>query len=143
VEATRTTDTPKGRKRAREESSPVTERPSQRVRSQSPSSVEENPDINSDDDDDDEDGMPFLDLDEKVSYDVEKLSDILTHTRQVADNYMDAEDLFQDLRAQFKARAHVDFHGTYPIEEDNLVTPKECTHMLAEELWKVTGYRFT
>jgi len=33
-------------------------------------------------------------------------------TSQVAEDYMDAEDLFHALRAQFKASALVDFHGT-------------------------------
>ena len=56
---------------------------------------------------------------------------------------MNAEDLFHALRAQFKASALVDFHGTYSIEEDDVIEPKERTHILAEELWKVTGYRFT
>jgi len=54
---------------------------------------------------------------------------------------MDAEDLFHALHAQFKASALVNFHGTYSIEDD-VIEPKECTHILAEELWKVTGYRF-
>jgi hypothetical protein len=55
---------------------------------------------------------------------------------------MNAEDLFHALHAQFKASALVDFHGTYSIKEDDLIEPKEHTQILAEELWKVTGYRF-
>ena len=47
---------------------------------------------------------------------------------------MDAENLFYVLHAQFKASALVNFHGTYSIEEDDDIAPKECTHMLAEEL---------
>jgi len=67
----------------------------------------------------------------------------MEHIPQIAEDYMDAEDLFIALRAQFKASARVDFHGTYSIEADDLIEPKAQTHMLAEELWKVTGYRFT
>jgi hypothetical protein len=64
------------------------------------------------------------------------------NTFQIAEDYTDAESLFLTLHAQFKASTHVSFHGTFPIEEDNLVKPKEQTHMLAKELWKITGYRF-
>ena len=61
----------------------------------------------------------------------------------MAVNYLDTKDLFHNLRGQFKASTHINFHGTCPIEEDTLITPKQCTHMIAEEQWKVTGYRFT
>lgn len=61
----------------------------------------------------------------------------------MAEDYTDAENLFLALRAQFKESAYVGFHGTFLVEEDDLVEPKERTHMLAEELWNVTGYRFT
>lgn len=87
--------------------------------------------------------MPFVALDTKVSRGFMVLENILTLTFQAAEDYIDAEDLFHALRDQFKASSHVDFHGTYPIEEDDLITPKERTHMLAEDLWKTTGYRFT
>ena len=49
-------------------------------------------------------------------------------------DYMNAEDLFHTLYAQFKASALVDFHGTCSIEEYDLIEPKEHTHILAEEL---------
>ena len=87
--------------------------------------------------------MPFSALDTKVGYSFMVLGSALILTFQVVEDYFDAEDLFHDLHAQFKASTDVDFHGTYPIEADNLITPKECMHMLAEELWKITGYRFT
>lgn len=64
-------------------------------------------------------------------------------TFQIAEDYTDAKNLFLTLHARFKASAYITFHGTFPVEEDDLVDPKEQTHMLAEELWKVTGYRFT
>ena len=128
------TDLSKGRKRARNETSAELERPTRRARAAS---------IISDDEDDEDDGMPFVALDTKVSCGFTGLGNILTFTFQAAEDYMDAEDLFHALRDQFKASSHVDFYGTYPIEEDDLITPKERTHMLAEELWKTTGYRFT
>lgn len=58
-------------------------------------------------------------------------------------SYIDAEDLLDVLRTQFKDSAHVEFHGTYPVGEDNLINPKERTHMVAQEIWQLTGYRFT
>lgn len=68
AEAVGTTDVPKERKRARKEDPSEDERPTQRARSRSPDSVPENLHTTSDNDDDDEDGIPFLDLDKKVSY---------------------------------------------------------------------------
>ena len=58
-------------------------------------------------------------------------------------SYIDAEDLLNTLRTQFKESAHVEFHGRYPIMEDNLIKPKEQTHMVGQEIWQLTGYRFT
>jgi len=54
-----TTNTSKGRKRAREETSAQEERPIRRARAHSPGSAPKIPDNISDDEDDDEDGMPF------------------------------------------------------------------------------------
>lgn len=61
----------------------------------------------------------------------------------MAEDYTDAEDLLHSLHSQFKASSQVDFHGTYPITEDDLIEPKVRTHMIAEEIWKLTRYRFT
>ena len=61
----------------------------------------------------------------------------------MAEDYADTEDLLHSLQAQFKASSQVKFYSTYPIMEDNLIEPKMRTHMIAEEIWKVTGYRFT
>jgi hypothetical protein len=47
------------------------------------------------------------------------------NTFQIAEDYTDAESLFLTLHTQFKASAHVIFHGTFSVEEDNLVKPKE------------------
>ena len=46
-------------------------------------------------------------------------------------SYIDAEDLLDVLRTQFKESAQVEFHGTYPITEDDDIKPKERTHMVA------------
>jgi hypothetical protein len=140
----RTTSLSKGKKRTREETSALEERPTQRARGHSLGSAPKNPSTTSDDEEDDEeDGLPFLTLDMKVGHSFMSKSKYAETYLQAAEDYMDAEDLFHTLRAQFKASAHVDFHGTYPIDEDDHITPKEHTHMLAEELWKITGYRFT
>lgn len=44
--------------------------------------------------------------------------------------YIDAEDLFSDLRKQFKDKPDVVLHGAYPIEADPTVTPKEHVQMV-------------
>lgn len=62
---------------------------------------------------------------------------------QSADNFCHAEDLFNTLRVLFKAGPHVTFHGTYPIEEDHEIAPKQRVEMVAHEIWQLTGYRFT
>jgi len=51
--------------------------------------------------------------------------------------------LFDELRRLFKAGPDVEFHGTYPIEPDCLVATKERVQMIAQEIWQLTGYRFT
>jgi hypothetical protein len=63
--------------------------------------------------------------------------------KQAAVNYLDAEDLFSDLRKQFNERSDVVFDGTYPIEADPDISPKERVQMTVREIWQVTGYRFT
>lgn len=64
-------------------------------------------------------------------------------TIKKAASYVDAEDLFHALRAQFKASADVKFDGTYLIAEDKDIEPKQRTHMVMREIWQLTGYRFT
>jgi hypothetical protein len=63
--------------------------------------------------------------------------------KQAAVNYLDAEDLFSDLRKQFNERSDVVFHGTYSIKADPDISPKERVQMTVHEIWQVTGYRFT
>jgi len=51
--------------------------------------------------------------------------------------------LLDTLRTQFKASSHVEFYGTHPVTEDEAITPTDRTHMVACEIWQLTGYRFT
>jgi hypothetical protein len=62
---------------------------------------------------------------------------------QAAVIYLDAEDLFSDLRKEFSDKTDVIFHGTYPIQADPGISPKERVQMTIREIWQVTGYRFT
>lgn len=61
---------------------------------------------------------------------------------QEGNNYYDAEDLFDTIKTQFKEHLHVEFHGTYLVDQDPMIADKSCTQMAAEEIWKLTGYRF-
>ncbi|KAJ6558978.1 hypothetical protein B0H10DRAFT_2369275 [Mycena sp. CBHHK59/15] len=61
---------------------------------------------------------------------------------QAAETFSDAESFFEGLRTEFKA-GDVDFHGTYAVAVDPLVTPKERVQMVATEIWKISGHRFT
>jgi hypothetical protein len=47
------------------------------------------------------------------------------------------------LRADFKAGKVVDFHGTYPVLVDPLVSPRARVEMVAREIWNLSGFRFT
>ncbi|KAF8896786.1 hypothetical protein CPB84DRAFT_1963103 [Gymnopilus junonius] len=59
-------------------------------------------------------------------------------------NYLDAEDLFDDLQAQMKALAHVDFLGTYALDADpGHESPKERVLMVAKEIWQTLGFHWT
>jgi hypothetical protein len=57
--------------------------------------------------------------------------------------YLHNDALLDSLREHIKLGEHVNFRGTYVIAKDPLVTDKERVQMTAEEIWKVTGYRFT
>ncbi|KAJ6610972.1 hypothetical protein B0H10DRAFT_1953458 [Mycena sp. CBHHK59/15] len=61
---------------------------------------------------------------------------------EAAETFSDAESFFEGLRTEFKA-GDVDFHGTYAVAVDPLVTPKERVQMVATEIWKISGHRFT
>jgi hypothetical protein len=57
--------------------------------------------------------------------------------------YEGSQQLFEAIRNVFKSDDSVDFTGDYEVAADPLVSDKERTQMLAHEVWKVTGYRFT
>ncbi|KAJ7829515.1 hypothetical protein B0H14DRAFT_3717388 [Mycena olivaceomarginata] len=56
--------------------------------------------------------------------------------------FANQQALFSALRKMFKTTKHIEFHGSYNIPEDPLVTDKERVKMTNLEIWKVTGYRF-
>ncbi|KAJ7078765.1 hypothetical protein C8R43DRAFT_910298, partial [Mycena crocata] len=57
--------------------------------------------------------------------------------------FPDAESFFDALRGDFKSGKAVELNGSYHIPVDLSVTPKERVQMVAREIWKVSGYRFT
>ncbi|KAF7366599.1 SWIM-type domain-containing protein [Mycena sanguinolenta] len=57
--------------------------------------------------------------------------------------FADAESFFDELRKEFRSKQSVDFHGTYKLAADELITSKQRVQMVAAEIWKTTGYRFT
>jgi hypothetical protein len=67
----------------------------------------------------------------------------MSTSSQLPEDFPDAEDLYDALRAQFKAGPDVKFYGTYPVMKDDLIVPKEATHQAARKIWRLTGYRFT
>ncbi|KAF8886850.1 hypothetical protein CPB85DRAFT_1232284 [Mucidula mucida] len=59
-----------------------------------------------------------------------------------AETYGDAEDMICEIRDLFKSKTKIHFYGTYTMAEDPMVSMKERVRMLANEIWKVTSYRF-
>ena len=57
--------------------------------------------------------------------------------------YGDSQAMFDTLRHQFKHEQSLTFCGGYVLASDPLVTDKERVQMMAGEVWKVIGYRFT
>ncbi|KAF7793917.1 hypothetical protein EIP86_005039 [Pleurotus ostreatoroseus] len=57
--------------------------------------------------------------------------------------YQNVHDLMIAIKGASKGAPHVDFSGQYHIASDPLVTPRERVQMTAEEVWQVTGYRWT
>ncbi|KAF8224735.1 hypothetical protein L208DRAFT_1510024 [Tricholoma matsutake] len=53
------------------------------------------------------------------------------------------EEMFGSLRTDFRTYHNIEFRGTYTVPNDPLVSDRECINMVAKEIWKVTGYRFT
>ncbi|KAJ6607050.1 hypothetical protein B0H10DRAFT_2073246 [Mycena sp. CBHHK59/15] len=64
-------------------------------------------------------------------------------SEQDVESFSDAESFCEALRADFRSKKAIDFHGTYTVPMDHLVSPKARTQMVATEIWKLSGYRFT
>ncbi|KAJ7143889.1 hypothetical protein C8R44DRAFT_141341 [Mycena epipterygia] len=60
-----------------------------------------------------------------------------------AEAFSDVESFFDALRKEFKSGKAVEFHGVYTAPVDPLVSSKERVQMVAREIWKISGYRFT
>ncbi|KAJ7774147.1 hypothetical protein DFH07DRAFT_988137 [Mycena maculata] len=89
-----------------------------------------------------EDGIqPTPDADEEHSDDGRPWDD--EDKDDTSESFSDAESFCDALRAEFKGGKAIDFHGTYPVQADPLVSPKERVQMVAAEIWKLSGYRFT
>jgi hypothetical protein len=59
------------------------------------------------------------------------------------ETFSDAESFYDALRAEFKGGKAINFHGTYPMAVDALVSPRERVQMVSAEIWKISHYRFT
>ena len=57
--------------------------------------------------------------------------------------YNSAEDFFDAIRSDFKNEEKIGFNGAYTISHDPLVSHRERVRMSSEEIWKVSGHRFT
>ncbi|KAJ7916046.1 hypothetical protein B0H13DRAFT_2451203 [Mycena leptocephala] len=62
---------------------------------------------------------------------------------EAMETFSDAESFYNALRAEFKGGEAINFHGTYPMAVDALVSPRECVQMVSAEIWKISHYRFT
>ncbi|KAJ7030497.1 hypothetical protein C8F04DRAFT_1263796 [Mycena alexandri] len=58
------------------------------------------------------------------------------------ETFLDAETFYDALREQFK-EGTVNFHAAYPVAPDALVSARERVQMVAAEIWKISGHRFT
>ncbi|KAJ7475292.1 hypothetical protein B0H11DRAFT_2235701 [Mycena galericulata] len=56
--------------------------------------------------------------------------------------YSDSHQMFCALRDAFDNNSDVNFHGSYTISDDPLVSDKERVQLTIREVWKVSGYRF-
>lgn len=81
----------------------------------------------------------------------EEVCQLLWHTQhkfiwngqQTSTQYSDSQAMFDALRLQFKQDQSITFCGAFILANDPLVTDKERVQMMASEVWKVIGYRFT
>ncbi|KAJ6599395.1 hypothetical protein B0H10DRAFT_2323117 [Mycena sp. CBHHK59/15] len=91
----------------------------------------------------DHEGLPSqadVDQEDGDSDDEDMLRD---NNIETVEMFPDAESFCEALRADTKAKSAVDFHGAYAVPVDPLVSPRERVRMVATEIWKLTGYRFT
>jgi hypothetical protein len=56
--------------------------------------------------------------------------------------YENARELFKQPKPESKKKC-IMFAGTYEMDVDTVIKSKERIHMIASEIWKITGYRFT
>lgn len=66
-----------------------------------------------------------------------------TLTIEILQIFDEGEDLFDSLRSEFRTRSDVVFKGAYEAPDDPLVHAKQQVEMAAQEVWRITGYRFT
>ncbi|KAJ6632303.1 hypothetical protein B0H10DRAFT_1937952 [Mycena sp. CBHHK59/15] len=86
---------------------------------------------------------PYDDHDEEPESDNEDLGNEDDGDIDMVETFSDAESFAGALRADFKTGKAMDFHGAYPVPVDPLVSLKERVQMVATEIWKISGYRFT
>ncbi|KAG6835378.1 hypothetical protein H0H93_002014, partial [Arthromyces matolae] len=70
-------------------------------------------------------------------------SDDSDSEKEDSNTFENAEDLFQTLRTDFRKNSIVNFNGTYTIAFDPMISFRDGVQMVQQEIWKVTGYRFT
>ncbi|KAG6834276.1 hypothetical protein H0H93_010729, partial [Arthromyces matolae] len=70
-------------------------------------------------------------------------SDDSDSEKEDSNTFESAEDLFQTLRTDFRENSIVNFDGTYTIAFDAMISFRDCVQKAQQEIWKVTGYRFT
>ncbi|KAJ3710052.1 hypothetical protein DFJ43DRAFT_1162301 [Lentinula guzmanii] len=56
--------------------------------------------------------------------------------------YSNGEDMFQALK-KASHKNLISFHGEYTMPTDPFLSDRERVKLVANEIWKVTGYRFT
>ncbi|KAJ3736291.1 hypothetical protein DFJ43DRAFT_604152 [Lentinula guzmanii] len=56
--------------------------------------------------------------------------------------YRNADEMFLALK-KASEKIHISFHGQYIMPSDPLVTDRERVRMATNEIWKITGFRFT
>ncbi|KAF8209015.1 hypothetical protein K438DRAFT_1754068 [Mycena galopus ATCC 62051] len=57
--------------------------------------------------------------------------------------FADAESFYDTLRAECRTSEAIDFERSFTLAVDALVSPRQRVAMVAAEMWKVSGYRFT